>query len=72
MDSEAPCRNDGLSGIYKFSLHISIFNNPQIQYFSIFQNFKQSFPLVFIHLHKRSKNHPKILQNLFNQGLQLI
>ena len=44
MGSEAPCRNGGLSGIYKFSLHISIFNNPQIQYFLIFQNFKQPFP----------------------------
>ena len=32
-----------------YSLHISIFDNPKIQYFPIFPNFKHPPPLIFIH-----------------------
>ena len=46
-----------------------MFNNPQIYYFQIFQTFKRTPPLIFIH-EKHSKTHPKILKNI-EQGMQL-
>ena len=42
MGSEAPCCDGGVSGIFLLIIHFIflICNNPQIQYFPTFRNFK--------------------------------
>ena len=42
MALEAPCCGGGLSDFY--SLHILIFDNPQIQYFPVFPKFLNPSP----------------------------
>ena len=46
MESEAPCCGGGLPGFY--SLHILIFDNPQIQHFPFFPKFQKSLPLIIV------------------------
>ena len=48
--------------------YILIFNNLQIQYFPSFQKLKYPFAVCLFLYYKHSKNHPKILQKLLNQG----
>ena len=55
MVLEAPCCGGGLSGFY--SLHILIFDNPQIQYFPVFPKFLNPSP-QFLYI----KNIRKIIQ----------
>ena len=51
-------------------IYILIFNNinPQIQYFPSFQQFNYPSPVCLFLYQIHSKNHPKILQKLLNQG----
>ena len=66
MESEAPCCGGGLPGFY--SLHILIFDNPQIQHFPVFPKFSKSLPLIItqnVHLktfEKSSKNSQIIIE----------
>ena len=62
MRSEAPCRGGGL-----FTSYFQ-FNNPQIEYYPIFQNFKRpstttnSYTLKVFRKEKSSKNSQKIIE----------
>ena len=65
MGSEAPCCGGGLYLVIRstnYSLHLSIFNNPQIQHFPFFSKFQTSPPSLNLHI----ENTRLIIQKITN------